>query len=151
VLQDDALFSGSICENIAFFDSEIDMARVQAAARDAQVHDEIMALPMGYSSLISDMGSTLSGGQRQRVLLARALYRDPLVIFLDEGTAHLDGDSERRVMASLRALDRTRIVVAHREAAIAGADRIFLVAGGHVTEVTAPVDHAILEIDDVGA
>jgi ATP-binding cassette subfamily B protein RaxB len=151
VLQDDALFSGSICENIAFFDSEIDMARVQAAARDAQVHDEIMALPMGYSSLISDMGSTLSGGQRQRVLLARALYRDPLVIFLDEGTAHLDGDSERRVMASLRALDRTRIVVAHREAAIAGADRIFLVAGGHVTEVAAPVDHAILEIDDVGA
>jgi ATP-binding cassette subfamily B protein RaxB len=85
------------------------------------------------------------------VLLARALYRDPLVIFLDEGTAHLDGDSERRVMASLRALDRTRIVVAHREAAIAGADRIFLVAGGHVTEVAAPVDHPILEIDDVGA
>lgn len=141
VLQDDALFSGSIAENICFFDTDFDMDRIQAAARLAQVHGEIASLPMGYLSLIGDMGSTLSGGQRQRVLLARALYRDPAVLFLDEGTAHLDVDSEARVMAVLRELGKTRVVVAHRQAAIAGADRIFQVQNGAVVEI-AQASHA---------
>jgi ATP-binding cassette subfamily B protein RaxB len=73
-----------------------------------------MAMPMAYNSLIGDMGSSLSGGQRQRVLLARALYRRPKILFLDEGTAHLDVALERRINEALRRLDITRISIAHR-------------------------------------
>ena len=81
VAQDDRLLSGTIADNIAFFDPDLDMAKVQSAARLAQVHDDIMRMPMQYLGLVGDMGSTLSGGQRQRVLLARALYRNPRVLF----------------------------------------------------------------------
>jgi ATP-binding cassette subfamily B protein RaxB len=79
-------------------------------------HDEIMAMPMTYNSLIGDMGSSLSGGQKQRVLLARALYRQPKILFLDEGTAHLDVEKELHINESLRCLDITRVSVAHRPA-----------------------------------
>ena len=136
VAQDDLLYAGSLAENIAFFDPEIDMARVIAAARLADVHEAIEAMPMRYDSLVGDMGSALSGGQRQRVLLARAFYPDPAVLFIDEGTAHLDAGSEARVMEAIAGLAMTRIVSAHRPGAIAAAGRILEVAHGQVRDVT---------------
>ena len=90
VLQDDQLLTGTLADNIGFFEERIDQQRVEAAARGASIHDEIMAMPMGYQSLIGDMGAALSSGQRQRIMLARALYREPDILFLDEGTANLD-------------------------------------------------------------
>jgi ATP-binding cassette, subfamily B, bacterial CvaB/MchF/RaxB len=124
VMQDDQLLSGTVAENITFFEAVADEARMIECARIACVHEEIAAMPMGYNSLIGDMGSSLSGGQRQRVLLARALYRSPKVLFLDEGTAHLDVETERRINQNLRKLDLTRISVAHRPEIMSGADRV---------------------------
>ena len=93
-------------------------------AQVAGVHDEIMAMPMAYNSLIGDMGSSLSGGQKQRVLLARALYKGPKILFLDEGTAHLDVANEMQINERLRRLDITRISVAHRPEMMTGADTV---------------------------
>lgn len=123
VMQDDTLFAGSITENIAFFDPQIDQARVEEAARLAIIHDDIMAMPMAYESLVGDMGSALSGGQKQRVLLARALYRKPQLLVMDEATAHLDGETEARVNASLKSQGLSCVIVAHRPSTIAAADR----------------------------
>lgn len=136
VMQDDQLLSGTIADNIGFFDARIDLERIERASRLAHVHDDIMRTPMGYHSLIGDMGSILSGGQKQRLLLARALYKEPSILFMDEGTANLDPELERRVMASLSELNITRVMVAHREAAVRGADRVLLVDNGVVTEIT---------------
>ena len=133
VTQDDQLFAGTLAENIAFFDPEIDMARVVAVARLASIHDEIEAMPMRYDSLVGDMGSALSGGQKQRVLLARALYPDPAVIFIDEGTAHLDPASEALVMAAIKSLPMTRILSAHRPLPMEVADKVLVVRGGTVS------------------
>jgi len=124
VMQEDQLLSGSIADNICFFDSAFDQDRMTECARLAGIHDEIMAMPMTYNSLIGDMGSSLSGGQKQRILLARALYRRPRILFLDEGTAHLDVDNERRINESLRQLNMTRISVAHRPEIMSGADTV---------------------------
>ena len=124
VMQDDQLLSGSIADNISFFDSSFDEQWMLHCARLAAVHDEIMLMPMTYNSLVGDMGSSLSGGQKQRVLLARALYRRPKILFLDEGTAHLDVANERHIHQSLKQLEMTRISVAHRPDISAGADRI---------------------------
>jgi ATP-binding cassette subfamily B protein RaxB len=141
VSQDDQLFAGSLAENIAFFDPEIDMERLIEVAKQASIHDEIEAMPMRYETLVGDMGSVLSGGQKQRVLLARALYPDPAILFIDEGTAHLDGDSEEIVMNAIKALPITRIVSAHRPAPIKAADRVLFVGGGAVvpSEIEQPV------------
>jgi ATP-binding cassette, subfamily B, bacterial CvaB/MchF/RaxB len=124
VLQDDNLFAGSIADNIALFDERPDQAAIVSASQAAAIHDEIMSMPMQYETLVGDMGSSLSGGQKQRVLLARALYRRPRMLFLDEGTSHMDVANEARVNSSIKALGITRIVVAHRMETIASADRV---------------------------
>ncbi len=134
VMQDDQLFTGSIADNISFFDPHADPAWVEECARHACVDDEIRSMPMGYQSLIGDMGSSLSGGQRQRVLLARALYKRPVFLFLDEATSALDVDKERQVNASLRQLSLTKIVIAHRPETIAAAQRVVALHGGRVAQ-----------------
>lgn len=128
VMQDDLLLSGSIADNICFFDSTFDRDRMIECANLAGIHDEIMATPMTYNTLVGDMGSSLSGGQKQRVLLARALYRQPRVLFLDEGTSQLDIENEKHINNSLRRLNMTRINVAHRPEASTGADRVLRIA-----------------------
>ena len=128
VMQDDHLLSGSIADNICFFDPEFDAERMIRCTQLAGIHDEIMAMPMTYNSLIGDMGSSLSGGQKQRVLLARALYRGPQILFLDEGTAHLDIENERLISESLKRLNITRISVAHRPEISGGADRVLVIS-----------------------
>ncbi len=125
VMQDDKLLSGSIADNISFFDPDIDMGAVQAAARAAHIHDEIAAMPMGYLSRVGDMGSILSGGQKQRVLLARALYHTPRIMILDEGTANLDALTETLICDVVESLEMTRIIVAHRPEFLRRSDKVF--------------------------
>ena len=134
VMQDDQLFAGSIADNIAFFDARADMAWVEQCAQFAAVHDEIEAMPMGYHTLIGDMGASISGGQKQRILLARALYRRPKILFLDEATSALDVDRERQVNQAIRQLEITRVVVAHRPETIAAASRVVVLANGRVAQ-----------------
>ncbi|MBL8882694.1 MAG: peptidase domain-containing ABC transporter [Hyphomicrobium sp.] len=128
VAQDDRLLSGTLADNIAGFDPDLDMEKVIAAATAAQVHADIMRTPMQYLSLVGDMGSTLSGGQRQRVLLARALYRNPKILILDEGTANLDEQNEALIADLIDEMQITRIVVAHRPALLRRAKRVFSVS-----------------------
>jgi ATP-binding cassette subfamily B protein RaxB len=129
-MQDDQLLSGSIADNICFFDPVFDAGWMIECAQIACIHTDIMAMPMTYNSLIGDMGSSLSGGQKQRILLARALYRRPKILIIDEGTAHLDIDTEQQINAALRQLEITRVSVAHRPETIAAADRVFLIGAG---------------------
>lgn len=134
VMQDDQLFAGSIADNISFFDQDHDQTRIEAAARIAAVHDEIAVMPMGYHSLIGDMGSSLSGGQKQRVILARALYRNPKLLFLDEATSHLDVANEQVVNAAVKQLNVTKVIVAHRPETIASADRVLVMHAGRIIQ-----------------
>jgi len=138
VMQDDELFAGSIADNIGFFDPEFDLGRVEQAARLAGVHDDIAAMPMGYHGLIGDMGSSLSGGQKQRIILARALYRQPKLLFLDEATSHLDVGNEQLVNAAIRRLQVTRVIVAHRPETIASADRVLVMEQGRIVQELRP-------------
>ncbi|MEX1058345.1 MAG: peptidase domain-containing ABC transporter, partial [Natronospirillum sp.] len=124
VLQDDQLLSGSIADNIACFDPQPDQTRIQTCAEMAAIHDDIQQMPMQYNTLVGDMGTSLSGGQKQRVLLARALYRQPTVLFLDEATSHLDTANESLVNEHIKRLQITRIIVAHRKETIASADTV---------------------------
>lgn len=124
VMQDDQLLSGTIRDNIAFFHQQVDMAWLETCARLAAIDADIQRMPMGYNSLIGDMGAALSGGQKQRILLARALYQRPRILFLDEATSHLDGTTEHAVSAAIRQLNITRIVIAHRQETIATVDRV---------------------------
>jgi ATP-binding cassette subfamily B protein RaxB len=134
VMQEDQLLTGSVAENIAIFDERMDMARVREAASLAGVDAEIMSFPMQYNSLVGDMGTSLSSGQRQRVLIARALYRNPKILVLDEGTAHLDPVSEARICAVMKTMPITRIAVAHSLALARAADRILELRGGSLHE-----------------
>ena len=124
VLQDDGLFAGSLAENICGFDAHPDPEWMTECADRAAILDDIRQMPMGFETLVGDMGSTLSGGQKQRVILARALYRRPAILFLDEATSHLDEATEAVVAQALRDLQITRVIVAHRPATIAHADRV---------------------------
>lgn len=135
VMQDDILFAGSIADNIGFFDAQPDQTRIEQAAMLAQIHDDIMAMPMGYQSLVGDMGSSLSGGQNQRVLLARALYRQPSLLILDEASSHLDIERERLINDAVRVMPVTRIIIAHRPETINSADRIIFLERGKVREI----------------
>ncbi|KZC18488.1 MULTISPECIES: peptidase domain-containing ABC transporter [Rhodanobacter] len=130
VMQDDQLFAGSVADNISFFDPEATPVRVEAAARLAAIHEDIVVMPMGYQSLVGDMGSSLSGGQKQRVILARALYRRPKLLVLDEATSHLDINREQQVIAAVNRLAVTRLVIAHRTETIANAQQVLVVANG---------------------
>ena len=134
VMQDDQLFAGSIADNISFFDPVPDQEAVERFARLAAVHDDIVAMPMAYNTLIGDMGAALSGGQKQRILLARALYKQPRILFLDEATSALDVQKERAVNDAIRALNLTRIIIAHRPETIASAERVIVLQGGKVAQ-----------------
>jgi ATP-binding cassette subfamily B protein RaxB len=115
VTQNDKLMSGTIEENIAFFDDVENKDEIIAAAKMANIHDEIAAMPLGYKSLVGELGSMLSGGQQQRILLARAFFKKPKILFLDEATSHLDKVNERHINEQIAALNITRIQVSHRE------------------------------------
>ena len=124
VMQDDQLFAGSIADNITFFAERPDLRRLEICVQIAALQEDIAAMPMGFHTLIGDMGTALSGGQKQRLLIARALYRRPSVLLLDEATSHLDVENERRVSAAIRAMRCTRIIIAHRPETIRSADRV---------------------------
>ncbi|SFD27595.1 ATP-binding cassette, subfamily B, RaxB [Collimonas sp. OK412] len=134
VLQDDVLFAGSLADNISFFDPQADHAWIAECARLAAIHHDIAAMPMGYNTLVGDMGTILSGGQKQRVLLARALYKRPQILFLDEATSHLDIEREHLVNAAIKSINITRVIVAHRPETINSADRVINLAGGKVID-----------------
>jgi ATP-binding cassette subfamily B protein RaxB len=154
VMQDDQLFGGSIAENIALGDEVVDRTRVEAAARLASIHDEIASMPMAYDSLIGDMGTTLSGGQKQRVILARALYRKPRILFLDEATSHLDVERERIVNHAVRQLRVAKVIIAHRPETIASADRVLVMHGGRIVQARPARDahgHLLVDTGSVAA
>jgi len=133
VMQDDTLFAGSIADNIGFFDAQPDFEWMVQCAQMAALHEDIERMPMAYQTLVGDMGTVLSGGQKQRLLLARALYKRPRVLILDEATSHLDIESEAQVNAAIASLNITRIVVAHRPETIRSAQRVVDIREGRVS------------------
>jgi ATP-binding cassette subfamily B protein RaxB len=145
VMQDDQLLSGSIADNICFFDESFELEHMMHCAELAGIHEEICHMPMAYNSLIGDMGTSLSGGQKQRVLLARALYRRPRLLFLDEGTSHLDIATERQVTAAVKALELTRVIIAHRPETIASAPRRLVLHDGELHEIHESLSAAPLD------
>ncbi|MFK7996284.1 MAG: peptidase domain-containing ABC transporter [Granulosicoccus sp.] len=147
VMQDDQLFAGSIIDNITFFDPEPDMQLVQKVATMAAIHREIASMPLQYHSMIGDMGSVLSGGQKQRVLLARALYKMPRILILDEATSHLDVTGEHLVSEAILKLPVTRIIIAHRPETIASADRVIEMSVNKITDSLRGTESAVSNAD----
>jgi ATP-binding cassette subfamily B protein len=136
VPQETILFSGTVAENIAYGQDSFDMKEVEQAARIANAHDFILALPKGYQTMLGERGTNLSGGQRQRIAIARAVLLDPRILILDEATSALDTESEALVQEALNRLmnGRTVLVVAHRLSTIRQADRILVIERGHIIE-----------------
>jgi ATP-binding cassette subfamily B protein len=136
VLQEPFLFNGTIAENIALGEEEVWVERMAEAARLANAHGFIGHLPMGYETRVGEQGARLSGGQRQRIAIARALYRDPRILILDEATNALDTESEQAILENLEAIlkDRTAFVIAHRLSTVRGADQIIVLDDGHIAE-----------------
>jgi ATP-binding cassette subfamily B protein RaxB len=134
VMQGDTLFAGSISDNISFFSTSPNQEHVVQCARLAAIDNEIMAMPMTYNTLVGDIGTGLSGGQKQRILLARALYKNPQLLVLDEATSHLDVRNEQAVNAAIKSLKLTRIIVAHRPETIAMAERVVVLHGGKIVQ-----------------
>ena len=136
VPQEPILFGGSVAENIAYGKPGAEAEEVRAAARAANAHDFIEALPEGYDTAVGERAAKLSGGQRQRIAIARALLRDPRILVLDEATSALDAESEALVQDALERLmeGRTTVVIAHRLSTIQRADRILVLAGGRIAE-----------------
>lgn len=143
VMQDDQLFAGSVGDNISFFDPTPLQDRIESSAELAAIHNEILAMPMGYNTLVGDIGSGLSGGQKQRILLARALYK---MLCLDEATSHLDVWNEQLVNAAIKRVQLTRIIVAHRPETIAMAQRVVVLERGQIVrdleQPQAPAAHS---------
>jgi ATP-binding cassette subfamily B protein RaxB len=124
VMQDDKLFSGSIRENICGFAHDVDEDWMQECTRASYLHEVIMRMPMGYETLIGELGEGLSGGQKQRLFIARAIYKKPGLLFMDEATSALDKESEDIVNQAIKGLSITRVIIAHRETTIASVDRV---------------------------
>ncbi len=135
IFQDDRLFSGSIMENIGLFDSDASIEDVREAARQASILAEIDLMPMGFHTLVGDMGGALSAGQQQRILLARAFYRKPKVLLMDEATSNLDVENEAKICAAVRSAGLTTILIAHRPQTIQSADRVIVIEAGRAREV----------------
>ncbi|WP_246776803.1 peptidase domain-containing ABC transporter [Microvirga sp. VF16] len=148
VMQDDQLFAGSIADNICFFSAQPDRERIVLCAQQAAIHNEIMAMPMGYETLIGDMGTVLSGGQKQRVVIARALYRQPSILLLDEATSHLDVEREKLVNMAFGAIRVTRIVIAHRPETIRMSGRVVGLEQGKIFEAGDVERKKRITIDD---
>lgn len=134
VLQEPFVFSGTVLENLTFYDSSVPMSDVEEAARLAVIHDEIEAMPNGYASRLAERGVGLSGGQRQRLALARALVHRPSLLLLDEATSHLDAQTEARIQRSLAGLSCTQVVIAHRLSTVREADLILVLERGRIVE-----------------
>jgi ATP-binding cassette subfamily B protein RaxB len=134
VMQDDHLFAGSIADNICFFDPSPNQEQIQACAHLASIHAEITQMPMAYNTLVGDIGTGLSGGQKQRILLARALYKNPKLLVLDEATSHLDIWNEQAVNSAIAQIALTRIIVAHRPETIAMAQRVVVLQQGAIVQ-----------------
>ncbi|MEP4889287.1 MAG: peptidase domain-containing ABC transporter [Aliiglaciecola sp.] len=139
VMQDDVLLTGSIAENIACLAANIDMQKVVYCAHLACIHEDIAKTSMQYNTLVGDMGANLSGGQKQRIILARALYKSPRILFLDEATSHLDVHNEMAINNHIKQLSITRIIIAHRPQTIASADQVLSLESGQLRDVTSSI------------
>ena len=136
VLQDTFLFNGTIAENIGYAVPEANMEEIQAAAKAANIHDDIAAMPDGYKTQVGERGLRLSGGQKQRVAIARAILRKSPIIILDEATASVDVETERQIQRAIAGIadQHTIIAIAHRLSTIRNADQILVIEDGRITE-----------------
>ncbi|CWD33185.1 lantibiotic export protein [Streptococcus pneumoniae] len=133
VPQDSFLLNRSILDNITL-KNEVTSQKIEEVCKAVQIYDEIMAMPMKFNTIISEMGSNISGGQRQQIALARALINNPSIVILDEATSALDTINEERITKYIQSQDCTQIIIAHRLSTIKDADIIFVMKGGKIVE-----------------